>query len=99
MNDNADKETAGGGASYNYLIQFNAGGQWASDHSVVLLVADIFQPFGVQVNDVQVRRESSLYSVSNTNTFPGRRIDIQLLLTKARSFLFMLVSDPFPSFD
>jgi hypothetical protein len=77
-----DKETAGSGSSFNYLIQFNAGGHWASDQSVVLLVADIFQPFGVQQKDVQVRRESSLYSVSNSNTFPGRRINIQMLLTK-----------------
>jgi hypothetical protein len=80
-----DKETAGnpgGSGTHNYLIQFNAGGQWATDQSVVLLVSDIFQPFGVMSGDVQVRRESSLYSVSNSNTFPGRRIDIQLLLAK-----------------
>ena len=82
FNSITDKETAGSGGTHNYLIQFNAGGHWASDHSVVLLVSDIFQPFGVQLGDVQVRQESSLYSVSNTNTFPGRRIDIQMLLAK-----------------
>jgi hypothetical protein len=88
--EHIEKHPTAPGARVGYLVQINAGGQWKCESSLSLLISDIFvfAGYNVESKHVRAREESSVYSVTNRETFRSNlknqivSIDIPKLIVK-----------------
>ena len=86
--EHIEKHPTAPGARVGYLVQINAGGQWKCESSLSLLISDIFvfAGYNVESKHVRAREESSVYSVTNRETFSVKKqsvsIDIPKLIVK-----------------